>query len=564
MRRRIFPNLIGDISQLEQRQAILERIMQVIGFSPENPYTLTVNDGTWNRVLIGKINGDYGIKIIDNAGNEIILANGTIVADAIKTGTLDCGLLTVANLSAGDISTGTMSANYISGGTIDAEDVKLINLDAEKITVGTFTRPNDRFTAGSLSGVKISDGTIIGTKLEAYTVKAQQINSNAIESDKIAAGAVIASKISVSQLSAISSNIGTIIAGSITADVINVGTLNANIIPGLNTSKLISGNYNVGWAGQPSIIYIKKGGDEYGDAKLVWEGGNSIWTDINNYIGMNAVGERIYFYTGSHIYALFQRGSPASFYSGIAITGGGIHFAEQHNIDNIDALIGFDDIRYVLGSNGYYHSFADAGWNEHLWISPWGGIWGHGDMHFDGGKYFTIQHPEDENKYIQYASIESPEVALKIRGRAKLIGGKAEVSLPHHWGLVTDKHLLTAQITPLGDCMGLYVSDLKLSKFTVMELQKGKSNIEFCWEITATRKGFKEFDVEPTKESIIEERVKKVIDMEKNDAKVKDKRKRSEKEMPIFKKKYKELTGKEYGYKKTKAGRKTHSTKSGE
>jgi len=553
MRRRLFPNFIGDFAKLQERQDRIEMVMRVIGFSPDKPYTLNVSDETRNRVKIGKINGDYGIKIVDNAGNEVILANGTVVADAIKTGTLDCDLITVANLSAGDISTGTMSADFISGGTIDANDVNLINLHADKITVGTFSNPNDRFTTGSLSGVKISNGTITGNKLVAYTIEADNINSNAIESDKIAAGAVIASKISVSQLSAISSNIGTIIAGSITADVIDVGTLNADRIPGLNTAKLVSGNYNVGWSGQPSKIYIRRG-DTFGNAKLLWEGGSSIWNDSNNYIGINAVGERIYFYTGSQLYALFQRGSPASFYSGIAIEGGGIHFEGEHNIDNIDCLIGANDIRYVLGDNSYYHSFCNAGYTEHLWISPDGGIWGHGDMHFDGSKSFRIQHPEDKGKYIQYASVESPEVALKIRGRAKLVEGKVSISLPHHWDLVASNHLLTAQVTPLGDCRGLYVSRLGLSKFTVKELQKGKSNVKFCWEVTATRKGFEKFDIEPTKESIIEERVRKTIETE--NTRTKNERKRSEIEMPIFRKKYRELTGKEYGYKVERGKRK--------
>jgi len=298
MRRRSFPNLIGDVVSQQQRIDVLERIMRIIGFTPDLPYTLTVNDGTRNRVEVGKVGSDYGIRIVDNAGNEIILANGTIIANAIKSGTLDCDLITVANLSASVITTGTIDAGLIKAGTLNCGLITVQNLSAASITVGTFASPNDRFTTGSLSGIKLSDGTITGNKLVAYTIQADNIDSNAITTDKISAGAVIASKISVSQLSAISGNIGTIIAGSITADVINVGTLNAARIPGLDTGKIISGAYNVGGTSQPTMIYIKRS-SAYADAFLRWEGGSRIWSDASNRLGVNSIGSPMYIYVDS-------------------------------------------------------------------------------------------------------------------------------------------------------------------------------------------------------------------------------------------------------------------------
>ena len=319
MRRRLFPSFIGDVVKLNERQERMERVMQIFGISPEYPYTININDGTRNTVQIGLVDGVYGIKIVDNAGNEILLANGTIVADAIKTGTLDCDLITVANLSAGDIVTGTLSANFISGGVLDCSLMTVSNLNAGSITVGTFSSPNDRFGNDSLSGVKISGGTITGNKLVAYAVEADKIASGAIETDKLAAGAVIASKINVTQLSAISSNIGTIIAGSITADVINVGTLNANRIPGLNTSKLISGAYNVGGSSQPTMIYIKRS-SSYADAFLRWEGGSRIWSDANNRIGINSIGSPMYIYVNSWDKIIIPEDGQVTIKGGVYIT----------------------------------------------------------------------------------------------------------------------------------------------------------------------------------------------------------------------------------------------------
>ena len=555
MRRRTFPNFIGDFASLQERQNRTEMVMRVIGFTPDKPYTLNVNDGTRNRVMIGKINGDYGIKIVNNTGDTIVFADGHITADGITTGSLDAGVVNVINLSASIIVTGELTANLIIGGTLDCSGITVANLDAGSITVGTFLNPNDRFTPGSLSGVKISDGTITGVKLVAYTIQADNIDSNAISSDKIAAGAVEADKINVSSLSAISSNIGTIIAGSIKADVINVGTLNADRIPGLNTSKLISGNYNVGWAGQPSKIYIRRG-DTFGNAKLSWEGGSSIWNDGNNYMAINSVGERLYFYTGvGNLYALFQRGSAATFYSGVAVHGGGVtldgdlRFDDaEHHVQNIDGLVGANDIRYVLGSDSYYHSFCNSSWNEHAWITAGGNLELDGNFVAHGSKLFRIQHPEDEDKYVQYASIEAPEVALKIRGKAKLASGKATVALPHHWELVTEAEGITIQLTPIDDCYGLFAPrvGMRRDSFKVKELMAGDSNAEFMWEVTAVRKGYAGFDIEPTKKDIIEKNVLEVINMEKEPRQ----KKRSELERKVFRAEYKRLTGKTFEEKK--------------
>lgn len=299
MRRRTFPNFIGDFVNLEERLNRTESVMRIIGFTPDKPYTLNVNDGTRNRVEIGKIDSDYGIRIIDNAGNEILLANGTIVADAIKTGTLDCNLITVSNLSASVIVTGELSATRISGGTLNCSLMTVTNLNAGSITVGTFSNPNDRFTTGSLSGVKISDGTITGNKLVAYTIQADNIATNAISADKITAGAVsadkiatgavTATKINVSYLSAISSNIGSITAGTINADTVNVQNLNA--------SNFNRGIFQVGYAGKPTAMYIARGA--IGDAKFYFEGGSRMWSDSSNRIGINSLGSPMYIYVDS-------------------------------------------------------------------------------------------------------------------------------------------------------------------------------------------------------------------------------------------------------------------------
>jgi hypothetical protein len=53
----------------------------------------------------------------------------------------------------------------------------------------------------------------------------------------------------------------------------------------------------------------------------------------------------------------------------------------------------------------------------------------------------------------------------------------------------TDSYLV--QLTPLGDCNGLYVSERTPDYFVVKELKNGESNVKFMWQISAYRKGTK-------------------------------------------------------------------------
>jgi hypothetical protein len=334
--------------------------MQMLGVTPEFPYTFNINDGTRNRVQIGVVGADYGIQIVDNAGNSVILAGGTIVANAIKTGTLDCNLITVANLSATVITTGSLSATRISGGILDCNLITVQNLNAGSITVGTFTNPNDRFNAGSISGIKLSDGTITGVKLVAYTIQADNLATNSISSDKIQAGAIIAPKISVSTLSAISANLGTITAGTINAATVNVTNLNAD--------NLNRGSLSVGYSGQPSQLYIRRNGS---NGYLNWEGGNKIWSDENQYMGFMSNGNRHYFYAGGTLLMLLSRGNPTTFYSdGVDISnGGGLYVDGNFRLNgSVTGNMNFGGKELTNASKGTFGDIANTNfYGNNIW-----------------------------------------------------------------------------------------------------------------------------------------------------------------------------------------------------
>lgn len=536
MRRRMMPNLLGDYSKLEQRQSILERILQVIGFSPENPYTLFVNDGTRNTVLIGKIDGKYGIKTVNNVGATIIFADGHISADGITVGTLDADLVNIINLNADNITAGTISASRVVGGILDFDVVEAKDIRANKITVGTFPSPNNRFVNGSLSGVKITDGTLHANKIQAYTIKADHIYAGTITGDRLHFKTITADRI-------IDHSLGT---GQMIYKGINADRIYATHLASL-TSK--TGTlYCGGSGGGDGQIYLRSAGG----ATIVrlWYGGIFSWEPIVT-IGSkgfhsfdaaavdfatywNTEGGACYLYPDPSDTRLLFRGRTIQFYdsggtnklnfnkgasqiyddsqlrivtddhlylnapSGIR-PNGNIYFQDgEKSIYSIDWLEGYNDLRLKIEGGNKIGMWSTWGGGDLSFYPYWG------DFYATGTKYFRIKHPDDpKNKFLQYTSIEAPEVALKIRGAAKLNSGEATIKPPHHWELATEHYLTTVQVTPLEDCNGLFVpkASLKNTSFVVKELQGGISNAEFMWELTATRKGYSDFDPEQTFEA---------------------------------------------------------------
>lgn len=114
----------------------------------------------------------------------------------------------------------------------------------------------------------------------------------------------------------------------------------------------------------------------------------------------------------------------------------------------------------------------------------------HHDLTVQGNKNFVQPHPIDPNKEIVYTSLEGGEAGTYCRGTAQLINGMAIVNLPEHFTLVTADKKLTVQLTPLGECKGLYVESKTTSRIIVKELGNGCSNIKFDYFIQGIRKGY--------------------------------------------------------------------------
>ncbi|MBI4581755.1 MAG: hypothetical protein HY718_18810 [Planctomycetes bacterium] len=101
-------------------------------------------------------------------------------------------------------------------------------------------------------------------------------------------------------------------------------------------------------------------------------------------------------------------------------------------------------------------------------------------------------HPRDASRQIAYVCLEGGESGVYVRGSGRLEGGSATVILPEHFALVTADEGITAQVTPQGDCRGLFVAEKGSSRIVVRESQGGASNVTFDYLVMGVRRGFED------------------------------------------------------------------------
>lgn len=105
-------------------------------------------------------------------------------------------------------------------------------------------------------------------------------------------------------------------------------------------------------------------------------------------------------------------------------------------------------------------------------------------------KNFVVPHPNDPTKEIVYTCIEGPEAGMYCRGSATLVNGQATIDLPEHFAAMAAAGTLTVQLTPIGDCRGLFVVSKAPGQVVVRECQGGTSGVTFDYFVSARRAGF--------------------------------------------------------------------------
>jgi hypothetical protein len=154
-------------------------------------------------------------------------------------------------------------------------------------------------------------------------------------------------------------------------------------------------------------------------------------------------------------------------------------------------------------TGGWMGLYAEHGSCSHAAYFD-GHIYADGNIYKSGSVSFVKDHPTDPTKEIVYVCLEGGETGTYTRGSAQLTNGEATVKLPDDFRLVTSSEGITVQVTPTGDCKGIYVSKKSNSTIVVAELGGGKSDATFDYLVNGIRIGYE--DYQPIQDKDLERR----------------------------------------------------------
>lgn len=160
--------------------------------------------------------------------------------------------------------------------------------------------------------------------------------------------------------------------------------------------------------------------------------------------------------------------------------GGGVFHGQNIGVYGHAAAFG------VSGTNfgGYFDNGNSSGYTYV------GGDFGGTNYKILGsGNTSTIVKDINGKRVIMFCP-EAPEILFEDYGKGKLINGKAHIELDPNFSknvTINDKHPLRVFIQLEGECNGVYVTNKTATGFDVIELNGGKSNVEFTYHVIANR-----------------------------------------------------------------------------
>ena len=103
-------------------------------------------------------------------------------------------------------------------------------------------------------------------------------------------------------------------------------------------------------------------------------------------------------------------------------------------------------------------------------------------------KSFLIDHPLDNNKKLQYASLEGPEHGVFLRGKTN----ENIINLPNYWSALVDENSISVNLTPINVYSNIYVVDYNNSRVTT----NGNNGNYYFYTIYGERKDIPKLTVE--------------------------------------------------------------------
>ncbi len=142
-------------------------------------------------------------------------------------------------------------------------------------------------------------------------------------------------------------------------------------------------------------------------------------------------------------------------------------------VNTINKWAGYFD--YLPGANAYAYIGGRSGTTDYAILSS-------------GVKSTMVKDDQDRNR-IMFCT-EAPEVLFQDLGTGKLVNGRAHITIDP----LLARNIYVSESKPLkvfiqleGDCKGVYVTNKSASGFDVIELQGGRSNTAFTYQLIANR-----------------------------------------------------------------------------
>ena len=103
-------------------------------------------------------------------------------------------------------------------------------------------------------------------------------------------------------------------------------------------------------------------------------------------------------------------------------------------------------------------------------------------------KSFLIDHPLDNNKKLQYASLEGPEHGVFLRGKTN----ENIINLPNYWPALVDENSISVNLTPINVYSNIYVVDYNNTRI----ITSGNNGNDYFYTIYGERKDIPKLTVE--------------------------------------------------------------------
>jgi hypothetical protein len=210
-----------------------------------------------------------------------------------------------------------------------------------------------------------------------------------IDGGKLYTNTVTASKINVTNLAAINADMGTITAGSIDAARIKTGTL------------------TIGGTDQPTQLTIQES-SLTGNARLGWQHGSRLWEDSSSDMGLNAIGGDFWVYTDSTWRLLVTNSGGINVNGYVNCKSLNLNQdQDEGNINKIDYLNGFNDLRFKVNGGSEDFEFKDK--DDH----------NHAIIHGQTGRF------QSDNSYVTLNGVDKTAIVSTLQGYKALYCAEA-------------------------------------------------------------------------------------------------------------------------------------------